>query len=255
MAVVIPTANPQKEPASRCLDAVRRTTAHLDVDLQVVVSSGPEFRLSRSVNRGMRDARGCDAFVLLNDDAFMDEGWLDALLAAAQARPEVGVWGAVLRYPDGRIQHAGARIALTPAEFLAAATGRKAPFWALRTMAKHRFRERPYMFDHYKTFDPAHRLDFVTGACTLLTRACRDKIGGYDEDYLFGSEDVDYSLRALEAGFEVGMAGRCTGVHLDRATGKALADRARASDALFRERWSAERIRRATRHRRGVHIG
>jgi GT2 family glycosyltransferase len=236
---------------------VRATTAHLDVSLHTIVSSGPDFRIARSLNRGMREATetGAESIVLLNDDAFMDAGWLDAFLAAMRAHPEVGVWGALLRYEDGRIQHAGAHIPLSPWEFIRAATRHRAPLWALRNIARQRFSWYPYMFEHYRTYDARHRLDFVTGAAALITRACYDKIGGYDEDYLFGTEDADHSLRALEAGFELGMVRRATGIHLDRGSGPAMAPRAKESEAIFRRKWSAARIASATRRtgRRGVY--
>lgn len=254
IGIVVPTANPDRYPAQRCIAALKATTGHLDVDLQIVVSSGPDFRLSRSVNKGWAATGKADYYVLMNDDAFVDAGWLDAFLEAAKRHPEVGVWGALLRYEKGGIQHAGARITLDPLDYFAAATARMAPFWALRELAKHRFQARPYMFDHYNSPSPKHRLDFVTGAVEMISCACFEKIGGYDEDYYFGSEDVDYALRALEAGFELGMAYRATSIHLDRGTGAGLKDRAALSDALFRERWSADRIRKATRGRIGVHV-
>lgn len=251
----MPTADATKQPAARAIEVVRATTLHLDVDLQLVQSSGPDFRLSRSINRGIEASKDADAWVLLNDDAFMDAGWLDALIAAANAHPEVGIWGAVLRFQDGRTQHAGGRIPLTPTEYLrvAASPRHRAPFWALRRIRERSWGEFAYMFDHYARPDPRHRLDFVTGACVLVTRDCYQKIGGYDEDYLFGAEDVDHSLRALEAGFEIGLATRCTGVHLEGASGRTMSERQRRSIETFHARWGAARIRSATRGRRGVH--
>ena len=53
--------------------------------------------------------KSCEAPILLflNDDIeIVEPGWLDALLEHAQ-RPEVGVIGPKLLYPDGRVQHAG----------------------------------------------------------------------------------------------------------------------------------------------------
>lgn len=223
------------------------------MNVAAIESSGPEFRFSRSINRGIRATPDADAWVLLNDDAFMDAGWLDAMLEAARARPEVGVWGAVLRYPHGGIQFAGGRIPLTPLEFLAAGARRKAPFWALRRIRERGWKPYPYMFDHYRSARASHRLDFITGACFLITRACHDKIGGYDEDYKFGAEDIDYCMRALQAGFEIGMATRATGIHIDHASGNALAKENAESNALFVSRWPAEKIRALTRGRKGVY--
>lgn len=247
VGIVIPTGNTERYPAEKCLRVTRETTSHLDVDIRPVVSTGPEFRISRSINRGIRETGEADAWVLLNDDAFMDAGWLDELLRFSAAHPKVGVVGTLLRYEDGRIQHAGGQIPMEPLEYLKVATRHKAPFWALRSMARQGFRRHAYMFDHYAKADPRHRLDFVTGAACLVTRACYERIGGYDEDFLFGSEDADYSLRALEAGFELGLATRSTGIHLDRTTGSALSDRAEQSIRIFHEKWPAERIFAATR--------
>lgn len=247
VGIVIPTGNTERFPAEKCLRVTRETTAHLDVDIRAVVSSGPEFRISRSINQGIRETPDADAWVLLNDDAFMDAGWLDELLRFSADHPEVGVVGTLLRYEDGRIQHAGGQLPLEPLEYLGVATRHKAPLWAVRNIVRHGFRRHTYMFSHYDKADARHRLDFVTGAACLITRACYDKIGGYDEDYLFGSEDVDYSLRALEAGFEVGLATKATGVHLDRTTGGSLSDRALASVRTFHEKWPAERIHAITR--------
>lgn len=252
VGIVIPTGNPERFPAERCIRHVRETTADLDVDLRVVVSSGADFRLSRSINQGLREAAedGADAFVLLNDDAFMDPDWLHELLRVAEAHPQAGVVGTVLRYENGGLQHAGGQLPLEPLEYLAVATRHRAPFWALRNIAKHRFQRHTYMFSHYASVSPRHRLDFLTGASCLITRACYEKVGGYDEDYLFGSEDVDYSLRALDAGFELALATRARGIHLDRTTGAALKDKAEASTRTFLEKWATERIHALT-HRDG----
>lgn len=253
IAIVIPTPDAGREMTKRCLDAVERTTRRFAIDLQVVESSGPEFRFARSINRGLDASPDADAWVLLNDDAWMDDGWLDAMVAAAEAHPRVGIVGAVLRFPDGRIQHAGGYLPLTPAEMLVAGVRHRAPLWALRRVREKRWRDDPYMYGHWHSVSARHRIDFVTAACALVTRDCLAKVGPYDEDYLFGSEDVDHSLRALEAGFEIALATRATGVHHEGASGKDMGARAKASDGTFRAKWSAERIRAATR--RGGRIG
>lgn len=255
---MVPTPDAERDLTKRCVEIVGATTSGFEVDLQVVESSGPEFRFSRSVNRGIRASPDADAWVLLNDDAWMDPGWLRAMVDAAEAHPSAGLVGAVLRFPDGRgLQHAGGYIPLTPREMLAAGLRHRAPRWALARVREKRWREDPYMYAHWHSVSRRHRLDFVTAACVLVTRAARDKVGLYDEEYLFGSEDVDHSLRALEAGFELALATRATGVHHEGASGKDMGARAQASDATFRAKWPAARIRAATRRggRLGIHHG
>lgn len=250
VAIVIPTANAAREPAKTAIAQARATTAHLGATVHVIESSGPGFRFSRSVNRGMREAPDADAWVLLNDDCFMDEGWLDAMLDAPRAHPDVGVVGALLRHRDGTLQHAGGLLADPWPFFVHYALVRRAPFWALRQLWRGWRRDEPYVA-HYHRLRPRGRLAFVTGACMLITKACRQRIGDYDEDYEFGFEDIDYCLRALESGQELALALDATGVHLSRATGGGLTAQLARSRDLFFQRWSRTRVLRLTRPRRG----
>src|SRR5262249_15190516 len=60
----------------------------------------------RSCNRAARAASG-DVLVFLNNDTIPLPGWLPPLPRLFQARPEAGVVGGMLLYPDGRLQEAG----------------------------------------------------------------------------------------------------------------------------------------------------
>jgi GT2 family glycosyltransferase len=60
---------------------------------------------ARSVNRAARAARG-RFLLLLDDDAQVQPGWLDELVAAFED-PEVGIAGSKLVDPSGRLQEAG----------------------------------------------------------------------------------------------------------------------------------------------------
>ena len=59
-----------------------------------------------ATNAGIADARG-RYVVLLNNDTRVESGWLDALVDAMERSQDVGVVGAKLLYPDGRLQEAG----------------------------------------------------------------------------------------------------------------------------------------------------
>lgn len=256
IAIIVPTADASRDMAAKAIARARATTSHLGARVVVVESSGPAFRFSRSINEGLRQAPDADAWILLNDDCFMDDGWLDHMVAAARAHPEVGLVGAVLRHPDGRIQHAGGYL-LQPGRFLVQwGRGKRAPLWALRRILRSARKGHAYG-GHYAGVRRGHRLDYLTGACVLLTAACRQVVGDYDEAYEFSFEDIDHSLRALEAGFELALAVEATGVHLERATGGGLVDKVRRSEAVFHARWPRRRVLAVTRARgrRGVHHG
>jgi GT2 family glycosyltransferase len=235
----------------RCLDHITRTTRHLDIEVASIERSGPSFRYPKSINEGLRRFASKDLVLTMNDDVFVDEGWLDALLAASARHPNVGIWGSLLRYPDGRMQHAGGWLETRPLAYLARSTLRGHPFDALRYM-----REEPkhviLAAGHHLKLSSKNRLDFVTGACQMITRACLDKVGEYDEGYNFGFEDVDHSLRALEAGFELGLATRSTGIHVDHHTNMP-GSRWTESRAHFDKVWSRPRVERAILGRTGVY--
>ena len=43
----------------------------------------------------------------------------------------------------------------------------------------------------------------VTGACLLVKKSVYEELGGLDEGYFYGYEDVDFSLKLYEAGYDV----------------------------------------------------
>jgi GT2 family glycosyltransferase len=110
-----------------CLETLRARTAYRNFEIicidnippdqpewKKLVSEGadkvvdiPEaFNWSRFNNRAVEQAQG-KHLLFLNDDIEVEqEDWLDTLLEHAQ-RPEVGVVGPQLLYPDRQVQHAG----------------------------------------------------------------------------------------------------------------------------------------------------
>lgn len=55
-------------------------------------------------------------------------------------------------------------------------------------------------------FDSQKQSDFATGCCVLVRREVLEKIGTLDKRYFLYFEDVDFSVRAVRAGYEVGFA-------------------------------------------------
>jgi GT2 family glycosyltransferase len=49
----------------------------------------------------------------------------------------------------------------------------------------------------------SRRVDFAIGACQMFRRVAFDAVGGLDETYFYGPEDVDFCLRLKDAGWQV----------------------------------------------------
>ncbi len=183
-----------------------------------LVLAGENAGYSASVNRGLERARPDEDVVVLNNDVIPRRGWLAELQRAAYSGDEVGVVGPRLLYPDGRIQSAGTYRNIA------------APEWF-----DHRYRFRQ------PDFGPAQAaMDALamTGACMYLRRDLIDSIGGFDDRYPMGYEDVDYCLRAWEAGRTVRYEPRSRLTHLESPTrGTELRERERISQERFWSRW------------------
>ncbi len=146
-----------------------------------VVDMPEAFNWSRFNNRAAEVADG-EYLLFLNDDIEVnDPGWLDAMLEHAQ-RPEVGIVGAQLAYPAGKVQHAGM-------------------FLATLGVARHAFRfaaaDEPGYFGLALT---QRNVIAVTGACMLVRREVFEAVGRFDEAHQIINNDLDFCLRAHQAG-------------------------------------------------------
>lgn len=159
-------------------DGTREWLATLGAPFRVVLN---ERNLGYAVanNRGAAVATGT-LLALLNNDLVLTPRWLDPMLAAHRSLgPAAGLVGNVqLNAETGRIDHAGI-------------------FINLKGKPQHLTSE-PEEFSHF--FTRAYRVDALTGACALLERSLWQQLGGFDEGYVNGCEDVDLCFRARAAG-------------------------------------------------------
>jgi GT2 family glycosyltransferase len=79
----------------------------------------------------------------------------------------------------------------------------------------------------------------VTGACMLTRADLYRQVGGYTEDLAVSFNDIDYCLKAIEAGFRVVYAGSVSLVHMESKSRDAYADPEELR--YFNARWS-ERV-------------
>jgi GT2 family glycosyltransferase len=183
-----------------------------------LVESEENRGFAANANRGLRAADPAHDVVLLNADVEACEHWLEALQFGAYAGEDIGVVGAKLLYPDGRIQHAGVHRNLG------------APEWF-----DHRFRFKPAGHGPANVISPVLA---VTGACMYVKREVLDEVGLLDERYPMAYEDVDWCLRAWQAGHRVIYFPAATLVHHESVLrGTTLGERERTSQERFWERW------------------
>jgi O-antigen biosynthesis protein len=134
-----------------------------------------------AVNAGIARARG-RFVVLLNNDTEVVPGWIDALVATAEGDPRIGVVGAKLVYPDGRLQEAGGII------------------W--NDASGHNYGRDQDPDDPRFCF--VRDVDYCSGACLLVRADLLRMLGGLDQRYSPAYyEDTDLCFAARRHGYRV----------------------------------------------------
>jgi GT2 family glycosyltransferase/glycosyltransferase involved in cell wall biosynthesis len=188
--------------------------------IDLLVDSERNAGFAANANRGIAASDPTRDVVVLNSDVEALPSWLECLQYGAYGHEGgAGIVGAQLQYPDGRIQFGGT------------VRNRDQPQWF-----DHRYRFKPPGWGPAETPSPALA---VTGACMYVRREVIDAVGAFDERYAMAYEDVDWCLRAWQAGFCVRYFPSAQLVHHESLTrGMEVGERERDSQRAFWERWS-----------------
>ncbi len=195
-------------------DATPELLADLEGDVRVIRNQ-TNLGFAKACNQGAAAARG-EVIVFLNNDTVPQPGWLEPLLETIRKVPRVGAAGSKLVLPDNRIQHAGVIVGKD-------------------TQALH------WLY-HEENPDPAivgqeRDLQVVTAACMAVPKAVFEQVGGFDEAYRNGYEDVDLCFKIRKAGYRVRIVPRSVLVHEESASAGRF-DHQDANAELCAKRWN-----------------
>lgn len=147
------------------------------------------------INNAAAAVTSAPYLLLLNNDTICRKGFLEEMLKVLDEHKDVGIVGAKLLHLDGTIQHVGV---IFRSDGVPNHIG-----WGRKDDG---------------TFLPATRDDYydaVTFACVLIPRTLWDTLGGLDEAYFFNYEDVDFCLKAREAGYRAYVAHKAVVTHIE----------------------------------------
>lgn len=207
VSVLIPNKD-QKESLKKCLDSVFEKTTYSNYEIIIIENNSTEsetfeyyrelqkrsnvkvitwkegFNYSAINNFGEKEASGEYLLFLNNDVEVINPRWMEEMLGNCQ-RPEVGITGAKLYYPDDTIQHAGTII-------------------GIGGIAGHAFLNMPRSRTGYlHKASIQMNLSAVTAACMMMKRSVFEQIGGFEEKLTVAFNDVDLCLRTVQAGYLV----------------------------------------------------
>lgn len=233
VSIIIPLYN-QVAYTAQCLEALAQNTPQ-ELNFEVVLvdnasSDGTEAFLAqlsgdvvvhrnsenlgfaKACNQGAHIATG-EILVFLNNDTIPKPGWLEALIEGLE-QPNVGAVGSKLLFPSGLIQHAGVV-----------------------------FDQRgwPYHWQYNQPpsplIDQERELQAVTAACIAIPRALFMQLGGFDEVFLNGYEDVDLCLKVREAGYRILYKPKSELIHFGSVS-EGRGTRESENLRIFLERWA-----------------
>ena len=184
-----------------------------------LVRAGVNLGFAGGNNVGIRRAldRGAEWVLLVNNDALVEPGLVEALSAAAAARPDAGVLACKVLFADSdRLWYAGAG------------------FDPILGRSRHEGFGEP---DAPGALADTRR---ATGAAMAVSRAAIEAAGLLDEELFLYAEDLEWSLRIAEAGFAVVYVPEARVRHrVSAASGR----RRLADDELLRDAQHARRGR------------
>lgn len=216
LSVVIPTFNTAALTLAACRSVLAADEvivvddASSDGTAELLARELPQVRVIRlernarfaaAANAGVAASRG-DVVLLLNSDARVERGALDAIVAVFRNDAQLGIAGAQLLNADGSPQWSGGRVPTLA--WLTVLAGGFARFLPRRNGGAR---------------NP--NIDWVSGAAMAFRRDVWNAAGPLHEHYRFYAQDLDFCIRARGAGWKVRIVEDARVVHDGGATMRA----------------------------------
>lgn len=199
VTIIIPTRD-RVDLLSRCVESVVSRSTYENYDIVIVDNGSTEaatlayferlradprlsilridepFNFSRLNNQAAAAARGELLCFLNNDTEIISPGWLEEMVSLA-CQQGVGAVGAMLYYPDGKMQHAGVVLGMGGVASHA-----------------HKGLARRSPGDHGRAA-LTQAMSAVTAACMVVRKTVFIQAEGFDEKLAVAYNDVDLCLR------------------------------------------------------------
>ncbi|MCF0132013.1 MAG: glycosyltransferase family 2 protein [Pseudobutyrivibrio sp.] len=152
-------------------------------DVKVVYYEG-SFNFSAINNYGAKYAKGKYLLLLNNDIEIISKTCIREMVSVCM-RPDVGICGAMLYYPDNTMQHAGVVVGIGGiAGHMYVGLERSEPGYMFRAAC-------------------SQNMSAVTAACLMTKAGVYEEVNGLTEIFDVAFNDIDYCLKVRQAGYLV----------------------------------------------------
>jgi GT2 family glycosyltransferase len=186
-------------PTTPVLTRTEAESGQIAPEMLTLIQTGGNLGFAGGANIAMRYAMArndYDAVWLLNNDTQVDPNALTHLVRRLQQKPEAGLCGSTLLWPDGKVQALGG--------------GRYRP-WLGITLDIGRHQAHQPM----QPSEVEPRLHYINGASMLVSRRFLETVGLMREEYFLYYEEVDWAYRGKQQGFQLAYAPDSIVYHLE----------------------------------------
>lgn len=164
----------------------------------IVISLEENIGFADGVNMGIKKAieLDCEYMILLNNDVLVGRDLVNKITDFAKTKSFIGLISPKIYFAPGCEYHKNRYKKEEKGKIIWYAGG--LVDWS-NIYASHRGVDE---VDHGQ-YEEIIETDFATGCCMLIKRKVVDKIGFFDKKYFLYFEDIDYSMRAKNSGFQV----------------------------------------------------
>jgi GT2 family glycosyltransferase len=179
-----------------------------------VVDFREKFNFSTKVNLGLKYSSS-EIVVIMNDDLVCkSKDWLEHTIDSLN-RPSVGVVGALLQYPNGKIQHAGIQL--------------------IENSPRHLFYQNEPDDVFFSQLPKVYEVSAVTGAYMAIKRVSLKLVQDMDENFSNNFGDIDLCFKLRENNLRCVQNNNVVFEHFESATRKKGVEPKELS--LLRFRW------------------
>lgn len=184
------------------------------------------FNYSKINNFAFEHASGEYVILLNNDIEILTPEWIEEMLMFAQ-RPDVGICGMMLYYPDDTVQHAGVIVGI------GGVAGHAHKYYGRGEGG------------YFSRMAIAQNYSAVTAAAMMVRSSVYREVGGLEESFAVAFNDIDFCMKVRRAGYLVVWTPYAEAYHYESKS-RGLEDdlkkivRFSKETDNFSERWSKE---------------
>lgn len=185
-----------------------------------IIRNKENLGFAKASNQGAAVAKG-KYLLFLNNDTEPLEDWLKPLVKILDTDPAVAAVGSKLLYADNTLQHAGVLV------------------------FNHYSTKNLLRLNHIYMGEPsdlpsaniACHYQVITGACLMVRKEAFEAVGGFDEQYWNGFEDVELCFKLGQAGWKLVYEPKSVLYHFESKSGPERFVKEAENTNLLRSRW------------------